>query len=262
MKGLPYITALAVHGEFYFTTTNLMQKLSISETAAKAIVSRLKNKNQIATPYSGFHLILPPEYYTLGCLPAEQFIPELMAYLEKSYYVGLLTAAQFYGVAHQKAQIFQVMLSDNRRSIHCGKVEVDFIARKNLEELPVRKFKTPKGYIDVATPAVTALDLVNYPLQAGGLNNVITVLAELVENINVDELMELACSINTNAQLQRLGFWLEEARQEKLAAVVETELSKREIRKVALVPKIALKKTNKINAKWKIIINEAWGNDL
>src|SRR3990167_2676944 len=81
MKGLPYITALAAHGEFYFTTSHLMQKLSISETAAKAMVSRLKNKNEIATPYSGFHLILPPEYRALGCLPAEQFIPELMAHL-------------------------------------------------------------------------------------------------------------------------------------------------------------------------------------
>ncbi|MBM3887437.1 hypothetical protein FJ364_05910, partial [Candidatus Dependentiae bacterium] len=141
MKGLPYITALAMRGEFYFTTVDLMQQLSISEIAAKAMVSRLKNKNQIATPYNGFHLILPPEYQALGCLPAEQFISELMTYLRRPYYVGLLSAAQFYGAAHQKPQTFQVMLSDNRRSIHCGKIVVDFIARKNLEALPVRKFK-------------------------------------------------------------------------------------------------------------------------
>ena len=41
-------------------------------------------------------------------------------------------------------------------------------------------FKTPRGYINVATPEVTAMDLVTYPKHSGGLSQVATVFQELM----------------------------------------------------------------------------------
>jgi len=45
-------------------------------------------------PYRGFYVIVSPEYRSLGCRPAEQFIPDLMEYLGEVYYAGLLSAAE------------------------------------------------------------------------------------------------------------------------------------------------------------------------
>ena len=262
MKAYTYINELATQGEFYFTTADLVKRFAISSSAANALIRRLKLKGEVATPYRGFHLIIPPEYRTLGCLPPEQFIPDLMNYLKIPYYVALLSAAQFYGAAHQKPQIFQIMLPDNRKKIQCGKVTIEFIARKEIELLPVRKFKTPKGYINVATPELTALDVVNYPLRSGGLNNVVTVLEELAESIDKQALAALIKIIDATPQLQRLGFFLEAISQETLASVVEQELSHRITKKRLLVSRIETPNKLIVNPRWKIITNETWESDL
>ena len=52
-------------------------------------------------PFRGFHVIVQPEYRALGCLPADQFVPQLMEHLGLVVdYAGLLTAASLHGAAH------------------------------------------------------------------------------------------------------------------------------------------------------------------
>ena len=262
MKAYSYINEMAASGEFYFTTQDLVKKLHLSASSASAMINRLRAKKEVATPYKGFHLIIPPEYRALGCLPPEQFIHDLMDYLKTPYYVTLLSAAQFYGAAHQKPQVFQVMLPKARARIHCGKIAIDFSARKNMQDLPVRQFKTPKGYVNVSTPELTALDVANYPLRSGGLNNVVTVLEELAESIEQKALLELVKMIDITPQLQRLGFFLEAIQQEDLASIVEEELAQRRMNQALLVPKIESHDESKIHPRWKIIINETWESDL
>jgi len=77
---------------------------------------------EIAMPYRGFYVIVPPEYRKTGCLPANQFIPLLMDHLKEPYYAGMLTAAEHYGAAHQRPQAFQVLLQHARPDIICGDV--------------------------------------------------------------------------------------------------------------------------------------------
>src|SRR5207244_10392072 len=57
----------------------------------------------------GFYVIVPPEYRVAGSLPAAWFIRDLMDYLRRPYYVGLLTAPSLHGAAHQAPQEFQVV---------------------------------------------------------------------------------------------------------------------------------------------------------
>ena len=51
-----------------------------------------------------------------------------MAHLNQPYYVALLSAAAYHGAAHQKPQVFQVMIPKARRGLECGGVRVDFVA--------------------------------------------------------------------------------------------------------------------------------------
>lgn len=207
-RAASYITEMAARGRYDFTTDEAVAALGGSVPAVLAALRRLKAKGEIADPYRGFHVIVPPEYRRLGCLPADQFVPQLMRHLGEVYYVALLSAAEFHGAAHQRPQAFQVMVRTNRRPIECGEVRVQFIARKDLERTPVVERNTPRGPVRIASPEATALELVGYADQSGGLDNVASVLAELVETLDAERLLA-AAALSPIAWAQRLGYLLD-----------------------------------------------------
>ena len=217
MTAANLITELASRGQHCFTTADAVAALGSSVVATRAALRRLKDKGVVAQPYRGFHVIVPPEYRRLGCLPADQFVPELMKHLGKPYYVALLSAARYHGAAHQQPQIFSVMVAKNRPPIACGAVRVHFVARSNMAEMSVVRFNTLRGYVAVSSPDATAFDLVGYHKHAGGLDNVTTVLAELADSLSSESLFEVA-RLSPPAWAQRLGYLLERVGAEKKAA--------------------------------------------
>lgn len=179
-----------------------------SPNATAKALARLIEHGSLASPERGFYVVVPPEYRSLGCLPAEQFVPALMETHRLPYYAGLLSAAQFHGAAHHRPQQFQVLLAKNRRPIACGKVRVAFVARKRVEDVPVVRLNTPRGQIRVSTPEATAVDLVGYVDHAGGLDQVATVLVDLAERIDPSQLPTAAATAPLH-WAQRLGYLLE-----------------------------------------------------
>ena len=209
MTANDYITSLQAQGRYTFTTAQAMTVLGVSAVAAQAALRRLKQRGVIAVPARGFHVIVPPEYRRLGCQPASEFVPELMAYLDAPYYAGLLTAAEIYGAAHHKPQVFQVVTGRNRRALGAGRIRIVFIAKAGVKETPIQEKTTDHGYLRVSTPEATAFDLVTYVAHSGGLDNAATVLAELAEELRPEELARLARSQVPMTSVQRLGFLLE-----------------------------------------------------
>src|SRR5690606_21061506 len=112
-----YLAQLMREGRYFFTSQEAGEAMGVSRDAVKLALNRLRRKEEIASPVRGFYVIVPPEYRSLGCLPADQFIPALMARVKASYYVGLLSAAQYHGAAHHRPQEFQVMLGKARSPI-------------------------------------------------------------------------------------------------------------------------------------------------
>jgi predicted transcriptional regulator of viral defense system len=88
-----FLDHLAASSRYSFSTGEALKALGISQTAWYMALSRLTHQKRVASPARGFHVIVPPEYRALACLPADQFIPDLMKRLKLRYYVGLLTAA-------------------------------------------------------------------------------------------------------------------------------------------------------------------------
>lgn len=218
-----YITDLAASGRYHFTTADAARTLGVSLVAVRAALRRLAAKGAIASPARGFHVIVPPEYRRLGCLPPEQFVPQLMASRRLPYYVGLLSAAELHGAAHHRPQQFQVMIERPRPSITCGQVRVTFIARRAVARVAVEERNTPRGTVRVSTPEATALDLAGYPARVGGLDVVATVVSELLERLDGSKLAAAARLVPV-PWAQRLGYMLEhvggEARTAALAEVV------------------------------------------
>ena len=255
-----YIDGLAGVGCYCFTTTQLQETLDISLLAARAVLRRLRSGRLIATPYRGFHAIVPPEYRGLGCLPPEQFVPQLMEHLGECYYVTLLSAAQFHGAAHQRPQSFQVMVAHSRKPLSCGQVKVEFVARSDLTRMKTGEFKTLRGPIRVASPETVALELIGYPGHGGGLDNVATVLFELGDAIDPEELA-LAAAACPIAWGQKLGFVLEHLGLERLLQPLAAYVRTRSPATAPLVRSLSITGTPRAE-RWKVAVNAGIEPDL
>src|SRR5882672_3400345 len=127
-----FVSGLAAAGRYFFASHEAQSALEVSPAAAKLALNRLARQEIVASPARGSYVIVPPEYRSLGCLPAEQFVPALMQSLGLSYYAGLLSAAQFHGAAHHRPQEFQVFLGKDRPPLQWGRVPVSVMARKPI----------------------------------------------------------------------------------------------------------------------------------
>lgn len=132
-----------------------------------------------------------------------------------------------------------------------------FIIKKNIPTSFLVQKKTKSGYVFVSSPELTALDLILYEKEIGGINRAATVLNELAEelnfrNVGVDLFKNIPISV-----IQRLGYLLEELDYKELA----NELFGK-IKDVGILFRKAPLKAGKdskdcdYDAKWRIIINE------
>ena len=229
------ITSLAARGQYHFSSSELRSALGVTEAAARQALSRLAARGEIASPARGFYVIVPPEYRRLGCLPADQIIPALMAHRNIRYYVGLLSAAQYHGAAHHRPQEFQVVVESSRPAIVCGVVRVAFVARRNLAAVPVESVNTPRGTVLVSTVEATAVDLVGYMRRAGGLDRVAGVLSELGEDMDPERLVEASRSASI-LWAQRLGYLLEHVGAADRAVLLKAHVRQRARNYTKLLP--------------------------
>jgi len=250
---IDFIRDLAAKGRSCFTSKDIEKLKNSSPIAIKAALRRLQKKGEIAMPYRGFYAIVPPEYRADGCIPAEQFIPDLMEHLDEVYYAGLLSAAEYHGAAHQRPQVFQVVVAESRRPIQCGKIRVQFVFRKNAARIATEPRNTPTGILRISTPEATAFDLIGYVQHCAGLDNVATVLAELAEKIDAGCLLETA-KLSPIAWVQRLGYLIEFVGAHEKAEGIAGYIQKKHPVRTPLVPARAVKGAMMVS-RWRVFVN-------
>lgn len=255
-----YVESLASRGRYSFTSSDAKAALGVSANAAVLALNRLAKQGQIASPVRSIYVIVPPEYRSVGCLPPEQFIPDLMTRLKLPYYVSLLSAAQYHGAAHHRPQALQVFLETKRRPIVCGRARVVFMVRKRLRAVPVQTLRTPRGELLISTPESTALDLVGYEQRAGGLNLVATVLSELAEKIDPAKLVTAAHAAPI-VWAQRLGYLLEQVDAAAKAAPLQRYVRERAEKATPLAPARTLKQGPR-DPTWRVYVNAEVETDV
>ena len=248
-----YIRNLAAAGCYSFSSEEARKALGVSAAAAKLALHRLIRDGEVASPARGFYVIVPPEYTSLRCLPADQFISALMQRAGQPYYAALLTAAQYHGAAHHRPQEFQVMLAKSRRPIHCGRVRVAFFVRKRLREVSLQSFNTPRGTIQVSSPETTAVDLVGYQHQIGGLDQVVTIVSELADRLDAEKLVSAAQAAPL-PWAQRLGYLLERAGAADKVASLKAYIHSVAPENTALLPQQSTVGKRR-DVHWKLIVN-------
>lgn len=213
-----YIAELLAHGRYHFTTEEVVSALGEPVSRIRAALRRLKANGEVVDPHRSFHIILPPEHRECGCPPGEELVPPLMQHLHEAYYVALLSAAELYGAPRERHD-FQVMTRLTRKPIDCGKSRVQFLGRKDLEQTPLFEKPAARGALRVASPEATALELVGYVDQCGGLGHVADVLSELVEVLDPEKLALIAPQAPI-AWAQRLGYLLDVTDHRNVANVL------------------------------------------
>lgn len=252
-----FIDQQRANGKYSFTTGNLYKELGVSENALKKTLQRLKAQEVVTMVRKGFYVIVPPEYRAKGIIPTSLYANDLMKFLNRDYYVGLLNAAAFHGSAHQQPQSFSIITKgSSMRPIKNEKVNIAFYTKSQWNEKDVIKKKVDTGYLKVSSPELTALDLVNYFHIVGGFNRVATVLEELKEVIQTGKLEESAKEYQDVAAVQRLGYLLEFILEENaLADALFRSLGSTDFYPTLLRPQKVKAKSMVTGNKWKIVPN-------
>lgn len=256
-----WIESMSMRGHYVFTKNDLSSTFpDMSPITFQRNLTRLMAKNAIVSPWHNFYVIVPTEYKLKGIVPPVFYLDHLMRYLGCQYYVALLNAAEMYGAAHQRPQNFTVFTEG--KAFHSGikaGTEILLFKREHLPTEFVRKFQTQTGYVNVSSPELTALDLVNAEHAVGGLTRVTTVLAELTEEIHFSSVSS-GLLVNFKVPVvQRLGYLLdavldETEKADELFALAQS--SNLHFRKVALKTTKVVADGNEVNKRWKIIVNQ------
>lgn len=261
-----WVNDLQKRGRLTFPRQEVAQQFSMkTEIAVRNMLSRLVSKGVIVSIWKGFYVIVPLKYAVRGIVPPELYLDNLMKFLNRPYYVGLLNAASFYGAAHQQPQTLSVLTCAPalRDSVKKGNAISFFVKKKILPSL-LKPFKTETGYLQVSTPELTAADLITYQKEVGGLNRVSTVLSELTDSLNFKKVKSDFFENIPVSSIQRLGYLLEVVLQ-KTDLSNDLFVKARENR--CMFQRIPLKygkiaENENINIKWKVVVNESIDVDI
>jgi predicted transcriptional regulator of viral defense system len=248
-------------GKLTFSRQELVADFShLSEQTIKNNLKLLIKKGEIFPVFKGFYSVIPIDYALMGIVPPDFYIDDLMKYLARPYYVCLLSAAALYGAAHQKPQIFSVITSlPTLRDTTKKNTRIAFIStRKEIPQKWLKTFRGGNGDFYVSKPELTAVDLITFQKEIGGLNRACTVIYELMEVVKFGKIDKTFFYYVPTSTIQRLGYLLEnELEQTKQADILYSKAKTHgcKLQKNQLKNN---KPTNncEINEKWKIIINE------
>lgn len=212
-----YIREREIRGQVTFTIEDVRGAVKLSDNSVSNELQRMVARGRIQIPYRGFYVIMPPQYALKGIIPPTYYIHQLMQAVGKPYYVCLLSAASLHGAAHQRAMQTQVMTVAPRLKPSKMNMLLDWNYRQCIPSELLIKTNTEMGVMLYSGTELTAVDLVQFASHVGGYQRATTVLAELVESMNMGR-MKGVIPYTTTTTIQRLGYLLEFVLEEKQMA--------------------------------------------
>lgn len=221
-------------------------------------LSRYVKKKRLALVSRRFYCIIPPQYALTGIVPPSYYVNQLMTYLGKPYYVSLLSAATFWGAAHQRPQQFSVMTTYPRYSRSSARNNLLlWFYRTEIPETFLLHKNTETSSVKYSNAELTALDLIQFEQHIGGLSRASTVLSELLDYTDFNGAHKELFKFTTIATVQRLGYIVDNIIEDKEQAdVIFNELIQfnDNFRYCWLSTRHAKSKTA-ADSKWKVYIN-------
>lgn len=252
-----FVDRLQQQGRYGFAFAELAATVPAARPALNAAVRRLVSKGRLrrVTPQGDFLVIVPHEYHTLGAPPVAWVLDAYLRHLGVSYYVALLSAAEWHGSAHFAVQEMQVVVSEQLRPISLGRERVRFFVKQTAAATPVENRATDAGSVRVSTPEATLLDLIRYRHAAGGLSRAATIVKDLGNRCQAAGLRAALETADDPPSAQRLGYLLERLGFKTLAGTVRSWISRHRHSVCALEP--SLPADGPRREPWDVIENAA-----
>ena len=260
-----YLDEQLGRGRAYLTKAEAMKAAGLSATAFAAAAARLARQRRLASPKHGFYIILRPEDRAAGGPAPARWIDPLIHHLGLDYRISLLRAAAFHGASHQAAQVFQVIVPKQLRTIAIDRQRIQFVYQVPRAFTAVNKapwldqLKTDAGFAKVAGVELLLLDVVRYFRQAAGLNGAAQIVHDLGAKADPRKLAR-AATFYENSTARRLGYLLEHFGHARQAASLRPLARKAKSLK-PLDPSLRLVASLARNAKvpeasaWKLSLN-------
>lgn len=259
-----YVSGLLSVGRTVFTAEEAEQALGVGRGAFLDAAERLQSRKALLNPRQGFYVVVPPQFASWGAPPPAWYIDALMRHERHAYYVGLLKAAELHGATHQAVMEFQVISAKRLPKLRAGRNLIVFYFRKDMEAVKagIEDRKTDTGTMKISSAALTALDLLRYPRASGGIDNVATVLSDLGQKIDPEQLAAISVTVERPI-VQRLGHLLDRLGHGALSgpmlkalrargSVPWTELDRQEARDVDFAAE-----PRERDSRWRIIVRRA-----
>ena len=164
-----WIHSREIRGKATFSIVDV--KDAFAERPSKSInteLSRQVSRGRVQSVYRGFYVIVPVQYQLKGVIPPVYYVDDLMDYVGKPYYVGLLSAAALHGATHQRVMKTQVMTVVPRIKASGKNSLLDWNYRQEIPEAFVMKKNAEIGTLRYSGPELTAVDLVQFASHVGG----------------------------------------------------------------------------------------------
>jgi predicted transcriptional regulator of viral defense system len=179
--------------------------LGISYNHARLVLHRLAQDKWLARIVAGSYELIPAER-------GEYAFPDtnplfLGSTLASPYYFSYATAAFFHGLSTQASAIVYVATTQ-------GKSQQRLVRDKayRLVVQPEHKFfgetevDAYGSQVKMADPEKTILDSLDHPKYAGGIPEVVAMLAQAKGRLNWEKMAEYATRFESRALVQRLGY--------------------------------------------------------
>ena len=152
--------------------------------------------------------------------------------------------------------VFQIITTKPTRPIQVGNLQIEFFCKKLIHTYFYEHTKTSTGYMHVATPEMTAFDLMRYMRVSGWIHHVATVLCELVSQLCPKKLLQMVAVYDVElTSAQRLGYLLDILQLQVDLEPLEQVLKIRKPIYLVLITGIKQPILEK-NKRWHILVNE------
>lgn len=249
--------------EYSFSIEELYAISKKDKKGLKTDLSYLTKKGDILSLRKGFYLIIPPRYSKQAKLPIQLYIEKLFKSLGRPYYIGLYSAAKFHGASHQQIQRdYIITQKPTLLDVSRGTIDLRFFTATHWSNKNILVKKSDAGTFKISDPILTAVDLIHYQNKLGGLNRMLPVIEELIEEMTPSDLEELLTWYSNKSTLQRFGYLLEELQAEDgLVEMLFHYFKSVNHYPVLLSPK-SKQKAGAVDNRWKVDVNIKLENDI
>lgn len=251
--GFKLLEALEAEGRRTFTTEDAMKRLDAGRKNTLAILGNLKRTKRVVSLTNGLYALWHPSERRWGIHPLP-LLDDLMKYRNCPYYVGLLSAADYYGAAHHKPQVLQVIIPKQIKLRKAQELGISFHALNQFPSEGLTSLKTQGERTIFSSPERTALDLFYFESACGGFKNICLVIRDLISKIKLEDLKKVINHYPYSSSVQKLGYMVEYFNSDKqLLNVLSNWATHKKLPNIALSAR--LPKRGKVHSLWHIIAN-------